>query len=237
MASEPFRFKRFQVQDNGATHKVGTDGVLLGSWVSILDTDRRLLDIGTGSGVIALMLAQRTRDEAHVDAIDIELRDVLQARTNAAQSPWAHKVTIHHIPLQDFSAESRYDLIVSNPPFFVNSLQSPEKRRSQARHTLSLSFEDLVTAGIRLLQPKGRLAIILPHREGQDFIRIASDAGLFPARITTFRSRQHKPVERLLVEFSQQQVPIARTEFILYSDGAEWTPEYRTLTRDFYLKT
>lgn len=237
MASEPFRFKRFQVQDKGATHKVGTDGVLLGSWVSILDTDRLLLDIGTGSGVIALMLAQRTRDDAHIDAIDIELSDVLQAQMNATQSPWSHKVTVHHTPLQNFSTGLRYDVIVSNPPFFINSLQPPEKRRSQARHTLSLSFEDLISASMRLLQPQGRMAIVLPHREGEDFLSMASDAGFFPARITAFRSRRHKPIERLLLEFSQQPGPISRTELILHSDGAEWSPEYRALTRDFYLRT
>ncbi len=237
MASEPFRFKRFQVLDEGATHKVGTDGVLLGSWVSILDTDRLVLDIGTGSGVIALMLAQRTRDYAHVDAVEIARADVLQARANVDQSPWAQRVTVHHTSLQDFSTRLRYDVIVSNPPFFIDSLQPPAKRRGEARHTLTLSFADLISSAALLLQPQGRFAIILPHREGEDFVRMASDSGLFPVRMTAFRSRQHKPVERLLVQFAKQPGPIVRTELTLYGDGDNWTPEYRALTRDFYLKT
>ena len=237
MASKPFRFKRFQVDDSASTHKVGTDGVLLGSWVSVLESDRRLLDIGTGSGLIALMLAQRSHADAQIDAIEIEEADALQARGNVARSPWPEKITVQHIALQNFSAALRYDVIVSNPPFFVNSLLPPEKRRSQARHTHSLAFEDLFASAAVLLQPLGRFGIVLPYSEADYIAQLSSEVGLYLTRMTTFRTRPHKPVERLLAEFSRRETPVEKSELTLYSNGDNWAKEYKELTRDFYLKS
>ncbi len=237
MASKPFRFKRFQVDDGASTHKVGTDGVLLGSWVSVLETDRQLLDIGTGSGLIALMLAQRRHADAHIDAIEIEEADAIQARENVARSPWPQKITVQHIALQNFSTARRYDLIVSNPPFFISSLLPPEKKRSQARHTHGLAFKDLFASAMRLLQPSGRFAVVLPYGEGENIVRLSTDVGLHLTRMTTFRTRPHKPIERLLAEFSRIETPLEKSELTLYADGDNWREEYKKLTRDFYLKS
>jgi tRNA1Val (adenine37-N6)-methyltransferase len=237
MSSKPFHFKRFSVAQDHSTHKVGTDGVLLGSWVNIREADKRMLDIGTGCGLIALMLAQRSRPGIHIDAIDIEERDVQQAIVNVAKSPWADKVFLWHVALQDFIPPNQYDLIVSNPPFFVNSLKPPEEKRTRARHAQSLSFEDLVNHVVRLLSPQGRFAAVLPYTEANQFSALASGKNLFVLRQASFRARSTKPVERVLMEFCLENKSVEKSEFVLYEEGGDnWTEAYRSLTRDFYLK-
>jgi len=223
------------VAHDQCTHKVGTDGVLLGSWVTISPEDRRMLDIGTGSGLISLMLAQRTAPQVTIDAIEIEKRDAAQAQRNVANSPWPSKVRIIAAAAQDFSPGIQYDLIVSNPPYFINSLLPPDTNRSRARHTHSLSFEELLNTVARLLRPTGRFALILPNAEGNGFIKLAEANKLYPIRKFTFRSRLIKPVERLLIEFSFNPIGLQEGEIILYSEGSEWTHEYRKLTGEFYL--
>ena len=235
MGSKPFRFKKFSIAHDRCTHKVGTDGVLLGAWVNVCDADRRILDIGTGSGLIAIMLAQRSGPHAHIDALDIEAPDVRQARENAAASLWPAKVEVHHTSLQQFFPGRQYDLIVSNPPWFVNSLLPPDERRRMARHTAELPFDDLLTHALRLLSPAGRLALILPHREGLNFQALARDNGLVSLRQATFRARAHKNPERLLMELAASGYQQEAEELILY-DGENWSAQYTDLTRAFYLK-
>jgi tRNA1Val (adenine37-N6)-methyltransferase len=235
MPLKPFRFKHFNVAHDRCTHKVGTDGVLLGSWVGIDGEDRFLLDIGTGSGVIALMLAQRSNRHAHIDAVEIDEHDAQQARENVARSPWPEKISVHHATIQNFSAHQRYDLIVSNPPFFVNSLLPPGQKRSQARHTQHLSFDDLLKSVARLLADTGRFALILPYTEAKQFLDAAAAADLHPRRKTFFRSRRHKPIERVLMELSKGPGEVHESSLLLYEDGGAWSPTYRALTRDFYL--
>ena len=235
MKSSDFHFKQFSVNQNKSTHKVGTDGVLLGAWASI-DNATRILEIGTGSGVISLMLAQRTSDNVSLDAIEIEKEDADQALHNVSKSPWPEKIKIHHTALQDFFPEKKYDLIISNPPYFVNSWLPPDKRRGQARHTHLLSFGELLQSSIRLLNIDGRLAIILPYQESLFFIEQAKKDGLFCIRRCAFRSRVHKPIERLLLEFSLKEEKVISEELTLYQDHDEWSDAYRRLTRDFYLK-
>jgi tRNA1Val (adenine37-N6)-methyltransferase len=236
MGSEPFHFKQFTVHQHQSTHKVGTDGVLLGAWVDIYAGDKSILDIGTGSGLIALMLAQRTDLLTRIDGVEIEKQDVEQARINVDLSPWGEKIKIYNVAAQDFFSETKYDLIVSNPPYFMNSWLPPEKKRSQARHAHQLSYQDLLINSTRLLTSNGRLAVILPFIEGLHFVELANDYKLFVIRQSTFRSRIHKPVERLLLELSPKQNAKVESEIVLYSEGENWSEAYRTITRDFYLK-
>lgn len=237
MGTKPFQFKHFTVLQSHATHKVGTDGVLLGAWVQIRDTDKRMLDIGTGTGLIALMLAQRTAPLTHISAIEIEAADAEQAKINVHASPWPDKITVYHSSLQKFFPEEKYDLIVSNPPYFMNSWLPPDDKRSQARHTGQLSFVNLLENAARLLHVQGRFAVILPHAEGLQFINLALRFRLFPVRRATFRSRPNKPVERLLIEFALEGEPARETEIILYSQGNTWSEDYKRLTSEFYLQS
>ena len=155
--------------------KVGTDGVLLGAWAAVRPQDRRMLDIGTGTGLIALMLAQRA-PEAHVTGVDID--DVGQARENAAASPWSGRVAFAQCPVQEFETPEPFDLIVSNPPFFVDSLTCPDRGRTAARHAVHLPFGDLRDAVLRLLAPGGRFAVILPTAEAERFLAVCAGKDL-----------------------------------------------------------
>jgi tRNA1Val (adenine37-N6)-methyltransferase len=233
--SADFRFKQFTIKQSRSTHKVGTDGVLLGAWSDIQGADR-ILDIGTGTGLIALMLAQRTPQTVLIDAVEIDKDDAQQARENVQNSPWPSKINVLHNPVQEFNPDYRYDLIVTNPPYFINSWLPPEKKRGQARHTQELSFEDLLLSVKRLLKKSGKLSIILPLQEGMQFIQQAHFHQLYCIRQLAFRSRSQKPVERLLLEFGENPQSIQKEELILHGDRDTWSEEYQDLTRNFYLK-
>jgi tRNA1Val (adenine37-N6)-methyltransferase len=230
-----FRFKQFSIEDNRCAMKVGTDAVLLGAWVSIKGT-KRILDVGTGSGVIALMLAQRTKDNVNIEGIEIVEVVAKQAQENLEETRWCNRVMIHHCSLQNFSSPFRYDLIVSNPPYFINSQLPPAAHRAKARHTQSLSYQELLHYSNRLLKKSGRLAVILPYEEGNQFLSLANAHSLFCIRQLAFYSRNGKPQERWLFEFSFQQKSIVEEKLILHGEGESWSDEYKNLTHDFYLK-
>jgi tRNA1Val (adenine37-N6)-methyltransferase len=215
--------------------KVGTDGVLLGAWATLHNAGT-ILDIGTGSGVIALMLAQRTSPTCVIDAVELEHEDAGQARENVAASPWPDKVHVHTTSIQHFVPSHQYDLIISNPPFFINSQEPPDARRIQARHTVSLSYEDLLQAVVRLLKPSGTFQVVLPYLEGLHFITLASSRLLYCTRQWSFRTRPEKPVERLLLEFSFQDGTLDTGEILLYDTGDAWSDQYKMLTKSFYLQ-
>jgi len=215
--------------------KVGTDAVLLGSWANIIKA-KSILDIGTGSGIIALMLAQRTSSDTKIDAVEIEKKDAEQALENILQSTWPAKICIHHLPVQEFVPLNRYDLIISNPPYFINSLEPPDKRRHRARHTIALNYEALISSVQRLLKPDGKFNVILPHTESVQFNTLARRSKLFCTRKFSFRTRAEKPIERWLLEFSNYEQSIEVGEILLYDEGLEWSDNYKSLTRDFYLK-
>lgn len=215
--------------------KVGTDGVLLGAWVSVRESDRRVLDIGTGTGLIALMLAQRAA-QAQVTAVDVE--DVAEARANAAASPWGARIRVEQVAVQEFAPDERFDLIVSNPPFFVDSLLCPDAGRTTARHAVRLSFGELRDAAVRLLAPEGRFAVVLPVEAADRFIGLCCGP-LRLARRTDVRTTPRRPVKRVLLEFESAAAPAATSFSSLVIGTGEhegYTPEYRALTRDFYLK-
>ncbi len=222
--------------------KVGTDGVLLGAWVRIAPTVHRILDIGTGTGLIALMLAQRTQerhDPVWIDALDVG--DVAEACANAAATPWRQRVRMMQCPVQQFDSAERYDLIVSNPPFFVDSLTSPDAGRTRVRHTGELPFGELYDAVVRLLAPCGRFALILPPAEASLFL--AECRALHVVRRTEVRSTPRRGVRRVLLELAHgtaptvDEVPV-ETQELTIGTGAheEYTTQYKALTRDFYLK-
>lgn len=230
-----FRFKQFTIRQHRTPMKVGTDGVLLGAWVEVRPSDRRILDIGTGTGVIALMLAQRA-PEAQITGVDVV--DVAEACENAEQSPWATRVSFAQQPIQQFTAEP-FDLIVSNPPFFVEALTCPDPGRSLARHAVELPFEELRDAVVRLLAPMGRFALVLPTQEAARFVALC-EGKLAVIRRCEVRTTPRHPAKRVLLEMmhtGEQSTTIA-TETLTIGTGVSevFTEEYRLLTHDFYLK-
>lgn len=217
--------------------KVGTDAVLLGAWANV-DGARSILDIGTGSGVIALMMAQRAEFGVKVDAVEPDTGSAIQANENVEGSPWPDKVTIHQTSIQEFQPTGRYDLIVSNPPFFRRSLLPPTQSRQAARHTETLSFEDLLISVKRLLNPNGTFALVLPVVEGNQFREEAIRHGLACYRSMAFYSRKGKPQERWCMEFTFQgkKEEMGLETVVLYENGDQWTEGYLELTREFYLQ-
>ena len=248
MSSPNFRFKQFIVWHDRCAMKVGTDGVLLGAWCPLPSqgcTYVRVLDVGTGSGLIALMIAQRLQQQAqafNILGIDIDNEAVEQSRINFAQSPWAASLTSQAGRFQDLQSEQAFDLIVSNPPYFQDSLKNPNAQRATARHTDTLSFAELITHAVRLLKKDGTLALVLPYEAKEEILSLAHTHGLRPTHITHVHSKPGKPAKRLLValsplsnsEASNTQYPIPNTLHI-ESENSPRSKEYTELTRDFYL--
>jgi len=216
--------------------KVGIDGVLLGSWAPICQAEK-ILDIGTGTGLIALMLAQRSG--ANVTGIDIDTDAIAQATENIINSAWRDKVTVQKISLQEFANKTnlRFDLIVSNPPFFVNSLKAPSESRTSARHTDSLSHEELIENAMKLLSPKGRICIILPMKEGMQCMEFAISIGLYCSKQVTVFPKPNTDAKRILLEFSLLPTLKIGSDLVIESDiRHHYSPEFTELARDFYLK-
>ena len=228
--------------------KVGTDGLLLGAWAQ---GGSRVLDIGTGTGLIALMMAQRF-PKAHVDAIDIDADAAAQAEDNARRSPFADRVAVRCVSLQEFEIERpnnqttkrptpkttnlKYDSIVCNPPFFTQSLQSPGNKRTLARHSVALPFDDLFRHARRLLSEDGVLSIVVPSDALSQIETAAAMNGMFLVRRCLVRTTRKKPVRRLLLSFSQKPSPFQNEEGIIQeaiNEPSEW---YRNLTCNFLLK-
>jgi tRNA1Val (adenine37-N6)-methyltransferase len=207
--------------------KVGTDAVLLGAWADVTNT-KSILDIGTGSGVIALMLAQRS--DALIDAVEPDKNSADQAAENFKASPWSDRLRVYNQRIQDLQY-SHYDLVVSNPPFFSNSLLPPDVKRKSARHTETLSFDDLI-----LSVKEGRLAIILPTVEGNLFRQKAREHGLHCNRSLAFYSRRNKPQERWLMEFSRRETSVNTETLVLYEEDNRWTASYVLLVKEFLTK-
>jgi tRNA1Val (adenine37-N6)-methyltransferase len=239
MSQNTFAFKQFTITQDKCAMKVGTDAVLLGSWVKTYGV-RKALDIGTGTGVIALMIAQKCGCE--IDAIDIDRDAAEEADLNVQRSPWKDRIHVQHVSLQDFArmADQKYDLIVSNPPYFVGSLQSSEANRTAARHTVLLSFEDLIAGARKLLNKEGKLNVILPVREGEQFIQLAAGQGLHLRRITRVKSTPDKIEKRWLMQFGFQGKPsISDSTLVMEKDPQvrhSYTDEYKELTKDYYLQ-
>ena len=216
--------------------KVGTDGVLLGAWARLEPSQRRILDIGTGTGLIALMAAQRTEAwGAEIAGVEIDAGAAEDARDNFEDSEWSARVSVVECPIQEFHPEEKFDHILSNPPYFVASLLSPNESRTTARHTTSLTFEELAAAAARLLSPDGRLSLVLPYDAVGDMTLAAARSGLFLARRADVRTKHTAEPKRSLLEYRFEPRPTERTTLTIHIEGGDYSEEYRTLTKDFYL--
>lgn len=232
-----FRFKQFTIRNDTTAMKVGTDGVLLGAWASLDGNPKSILDIGTGTGLIALMLAQRSQ-AASIDAIEIEASAFEQSVENFEASPWSDRLFCYHCGLEEFAREigEPYDLILSNPPFYNENASSGNPVRDAARRQASLPFAMLLQGGCELLSPEGRFCLILPFREEGSFISLARTFGLYPNRITRVQGTEGGPVKRSLMEFSFGETGPVEDLLTLEIRKNVYTEPYRELTRDFYLK-
>lgn len=237
MRGKGFTFKQFHIDHSKCAMKVGTDGTLIGAWASMPYTECRILDIGTGTGLIAIMAAQRA-PKAQIIGIDIDSDCIEQARENVAASPWSERINIIHSSLQEFSSSEDLDIIISNPPYFVDSLLSPDEKRATARHTTSLSFSDLCDGVERLLAQDGIFALILPPAEAERFLSVARGR-LFLKRRCDVWSTPESGIKRVMMELQKQppeELPTIEKLIIEDSGPMGYSAEYRELTRDFYLK-
>lgn len=232
-----FQFKQFRIEQHRSAMKVGMDGVLIGAWADVSSAGS-ILDVGAGTGLIALMAAQR-RPGASVEAIEIDSEAYEECLCNVKQSPWPDRVKVTLSSFQEFveSSGQRYDLIISNPPYFTNGLKAPKSSRSQARHDDSLPLEELIAGIARLLSPHGKAALILPVENLSELKKRVSMNGLFFSRICHVKPNPQKPVFRVMVEITSNECLCREEELMIeYEKHFDYTPQYRALTRDFYLK-
>ena len=235
MPNPYFRFKKFTVYLDRCAMKVGTDGVLLGAWVNVLGEN--VLDVGTGTGLISLMMAQRN-DKVVIDAIDIDGDAVSQAKDNIYNSPFGNRIKCWNASLQEFSSkvEKRYDVIVSNPPFFVQSLKSPNKERSLARHTDSLPIEDLIGLSASLLSQTGRISFIYPYDYKAELMKLAEEHNLSVSRITNVLPTFDSVPKRILIELAKEEVLPTENDLIIEKERHVYSEGFTSLLKDFYLK-
>ena len=235
MANNYFSFKQFTVYQDRCAFKVGTDGVLLGACADITTT-RSILDIGTGTGLIALMLAQRC--EAEITAIEPDTASFEQACSNVENSRWKDRIKIVNTALQDyFPGSVKFDLIVSNPPFYADSLPNPDQVKAAARHNILMNNEELLSGVSRLMASGGKLQVIMPYAEGNIFIAEAQEFGLFCNNILKIKPLPTSEIRRLILTFSEKKSK-PRESFLTIEHGKrhDFTEEYMALTKEFYLK-
>lgn len=236
MSNSSFQFKQFTVFHDKCAMKVGTDGVLLGAWANV-ENAATILDIGTGSGLIALMLAQRSNAKIH--AIDIDDSAVLQASENINNSKWKDRITVEQVDFYDFAKNTKlkFDSIISNPPFFQNSLKNPQKLRSIARHDISLNYSLLIEKSACLLKDNGFFSIIIPVNELENIEELAITYKLIISRKTFVKPTPEKKSIRILLEFCfNRQINIVEDEIVIESGlRHKYTEKYISLTKDFYL--
>lgn len=237
MPNPYFQFKRFTVKQDRCAMKVGTDGVLLGAWCDVKDA-ASILDIGTGTGLVALMAAQRS--SAEIVAVELDESAASQAKENVDESPWKDRVLVICSSIQEYAvlAERGFDRIVSNPPYFQDALKSPKEGRSLARHTDSLSYEELVRSVANLLNPKGTFSVIVPTTEFSDMERCALGVGLRCIRRTDVLPTPTALSKRVLAEFSMEEGEERKCEELVVEAGGrhQYSEDYIALTKDFYLK-
>ena len=228
-----FQFKQFTVWHDLCAMKVGTDGALLGAWTNCSDA-KTGLDVGTGSGLIALMLAQRS--EALIDAIDSDENACLQAGINFRLSPFASRLQVLCRDFLHYCPEKSYDLIVSNPPYFENSLKSPDKQRSAARHADELSLNGLLEKSYQLLSPDGRLSLILPADNFDSAQDIAQQTGFYLTRKTAVSAIENRSPKRVLLEYAKIFVPPVENEIFIEKSDHSYSEEFTALMKAYYLK-
>lgn len=235
--SKSFQFKKFTIHQDRCAMKIGTDGVLLGAWVPLDHNIHSILDIGTGTGVIGLMLAQRSAAGV-IDGIEIDADAYEQAVENFESSLWGDRLFCYHASFQEFVVEmdEEYDLIITNPPFFTENFKTQDKQRDLARFEDALPFEHIIGGSVQLLSESGKVAMIIPYKEEERLLKLANQAGLFPERITRVKGTPSTEIKRSLLLLSfESQDPIIDT-LIIEKERHQYTQEYMALTSDFYLK-
>jgi len=249
-----FQFKHFSLEQDRCAMKIGTDGVLLGAWTPLKNNPFSILDIGTGTGIIALMLAQRSSAE-QIDALEIDEEAYEQATDNFENSPWNDRLFCFHASLDEFVEEAeddpsdselaqQYDLIVSNPPFYNEDYKSSNDQRDLARFQDAMPFEDLIEAAALLLSENGIFSVIIPFKEEENFLALANEYELYPLKITRVKGTPTTEIKRSLLAFSRKSLPDGEqenldspvNELIIETARHIYTPEYIKLTKDFYLK-
>ena len=229
-----FRFKQFTVRHDRCAMKVGTDGVLLGAWSDVSHACNAL-DVGTGTGLVALMIAQRSR--AVITALEIDADAVSQAKENVADSPWRDRVEVIRQDFRTYTPDGKFDLIVSNPPYFAGSLLCPGEQRAMARHNGSLRYDELLEGVVRLLSGEGRFCVIVPADVSGALQKMAAGLGLYPSRQLIVVTRPGKPPKRTLIEFVfNSGIVCDRKELLLEEKRHQYSPGYIELTREFYLE-
>lgn len=237
MSTNSFAFKQFSIRQDKCAMKVGTDGVLLGAWVNT-DNIRSILDVGTGTGLIALMLAQKST--AAIDAIDIDEVACIQARENVMESRWPERVSVKQVSLQDFARETekRYELIVSNPPYFIGSSKATGESRTKARHADLLPYEELVESVAHLLDRNGKFCVILPVKEAEIFRDLAAARKLFLNKLVRIKTTPDKVEKRLIMQFGFTQKTFSESTLVIEKGSHQrhqYTDAYRELTKPYYL--
>lgn len=235
MSNTYFQFKQFKVEQEKCAMKVGTDGVLLGAWADVASASR-ILDIGTGTGLVALMLAQR-QPAAQIEAIEIDEPACEQAIGNFKASPWSDRIECRNIAFQSYlkTETGRFDLIVSNPPYFVNSQKNPDKQRSQARHTDSLRFDELVQAAT-LLSENGKFCIILPSQAEKEILATAQPVGLHCTRKTDVLPKAGASPKRILLEFQKREHTCIHDQLTIEIGLRTYSTEFLQMIKEFYLE-
>ena len=232
--STPFRFKQFSLSQDWCAMKVNTDGVLLGAWADV-NGATNILDIGTGTGVIALMMAQRN-PEASIDAIEIDADAFAQAGENFLDSLWSERLYAYHISLQDFNPQKRYDLIISNPPYFVDDYKTENHQKNIAKHSVSLSYEELISGIDRLLSSSGDAFLVLPAFNLQLLESFASDKKLFITKVTEVVAIEGKAPYLVLIRLNREKRDYLKSTIVIQNKDGLFTDEYKSLTKEFYLK-
>ena len=235
--AKPFQFKQFSVAQDRCAMKVGTDAVLLGAWSALDHMPNTILDIGSGTGILALIMAQRSTAEL-IDALEIDADAYEQCVHNFETSDWGDRLFCYHASLDEFvdEIEDTYDLIISNPPFYTDHFKSRNEARNKARFEDALPFEELLTSASKLLSVTGQLNVIIPFSEEINFISLAKNVDLYPIRILRVRGLEESPVKRSLISFTFQENKIEVSELTIEITRHHYTHEYINLTKDFYLK-
>jgi len=229
-----FKFKQFEIAQNKSAMKVGTDGVLIGAWTAC-NKATNILDIGCGTGLISLMLAQRN-DAAVITGIEIEENAFLQSQDNFNNSKWSQRLSIIHTSLQVYQSNTKFDLIVSNPPFFSSSTKSVDSERNLARNTHTLPFKYLIEKSKALLDKNGKFIVIIPFDSKTKFCDLANNNNLFLNKICFIKGNISSPIKRIMMEFSFAKSELIKEELTIEIDRNQYTKEYISLCKDFYLK-
>ena len=233
-----FNFKQFSVQQDKCAMKIGTDAVLLGAWCPIDNNPFSVLDIGAGTGVLSLMLAQRTNAE-QIDALEIDEDAYEQCVENFEASSWSDRLFCFHAGLDEFidEPEDEYDIIISNPPFYSEDYKTDNSQRDLARFQDAMPFEELVEAANLLLSENGIFAVVIPFKEEERFINLCAEVELFPVKVTRVKGSHTTPIVRSLLAFKRYELSVLTAdELVIEINRHEYTDDYINLTKDFYLK-